>query len=57
MLSGVAPLLPCVEGFAFRAPTPEPLLGAASLPHAMALSASTYAYRDERDFWRVICMG
>ena len=56
MLSGAVPLPPCVESFAFRAPTPGPVLGAGSLPHAMALSANTYAYTGERNFWRVICM-
>jgi hypothetical protein len=41
MLSQAAPLPPCAEGFAFRAPIAGPLLGAASLPHARALSANT----------------
>ena len=57
MPSGAAPLPPCAEGFAFRAPNPEALLGTASLPHAVALSASTHAYKGERKLGRVIGMG
>src|SRR6185295_2580877 len=57
MLSGAAPLPPCAEGFAFRAPSPGPLPGTASLPHAMALRASTPTYRGERKLGRVIGMG